>query len=210
MRILITAGPTREPIDLVRFIGNRSSGKMGLALAEAAVEAGHETTLLLGPVGAEPPPPPPEGCKTYRFESTAELKQLMEAHWRDHDVLIMAAAVADYRPIEVHEGKLPRHPDGSLTLTLHPTPDLVALMASSKRPGQRVIAFALEEKAHLEARAVEKMKRKGVDAIVANPLGTMESDGITPVWLTADGGREAPGRMSKGEFARWLIKKIAR
>jgi phosphopantothenoylcysteine decarboxylase/phosphopantothenate--cysteine ligase len=207
MRILITAGPTREPIDLVRFVGNRSSGKMGLALAEASVEAGHETTLLLGPVGAAPPPP--EGCRTYRFESTAELKQLLEAHWRDHDVLIMAAAVADYRPIEVHEGKLPRNPDGTLTLVLHPTPDLAALMASSKRAGQSVIAFALEEKENLEARAVQKMRKKAVDAIVANPLGTMESDGITPVWLTADGSREAPGRMSKAEFARWLMRKLA-
>jgi phosphopantothenoylcysteine decarboxylase / phosphopantothenate---cysteine ligase len=204
MRILITAGPTREPIDLVRFVGNRSSGKMGLALAEAAVEAGHETTVLLGPVGVAPP----EGCKTYRFESTAELKQLLEAHWRDHDVLIMAAAVADYRPIEVHEGKLPRNPVGTLTLVLHSTPDLSALMASSKRPGQRVIAFALEEKEHLEERAIQKMRRKGVDAIVANPLGTMESDGITPVWLTADARREAPGRMSKADFAKWLIRKL--
>jgi phosphopantothenoylcysteine decarboxylase/phosphopantothenate--cysteine ligase len=204
MRILITAGPTREPIDSVRFIGNRSSGRMGLALAQAAVEAGHEVTLLLGP-GPETSEAP-AGCRTYRFESSAELKQLLGAHWPDHDWLLMAAAVADYRPAVVAEGKLPR--EGSLTLHLEATPDLVALMASMKRPGQRVVAFALEEPGQLEARAAAKLRRKGVDAIVANPLETMDSPAITPLWLTAAGGREAPGRMTKGDFARWLLRRV--
>src|SRR5689334_870011 len=98
MKVLITAGPTREPIDAVRFIGNRSSGKMGLALARAAIAAGHRVVLLLGPgpdKSAAPPGAPPggAGCQTYRFESTAELKQLLEAQFGDCDVLLMAAAV---------------------------------------------------------------------------------------------------------------------
>ncbi len=209
MRVLITAGPTREPIDAVRFIGNRSSGRMGIALAEAAVQAGHEVTLLLG-LGATASVPRglPGKCAVYRFESSAELKQLLDSHWRDHDVLLMAAAVADYRPGCVAEGKLKREPNQRLTLTLEPTPDLVAIMAASKRPGQRVVAFALEEAAELKDRAAQKLRSKGVDAVVANPLGTMESDSITPLWLTADGKSESPGRMTKIDFARWLIRKL--
>jgi phosphopantothenoylcysteine decarboxylase/phosphopantothenate--cysteine ligase len=205
-RLLITAGPTREPIDAVRFISNRSSGKLGIALARAADEAGHDVTLLLGP-GPATPSLGSLGV-VYRFESSAELKQLLEAHWRDHDVLVMAAAVSDYRPLTVHEGKLPRAASGTLTIELQPTPDLSALMAASKRPGQRVIAFALEEPDKLESRALEKMKRKGVDAIVANPLETMDAETISPVWLTRDGQRDAGGRMSKEEFAKWLLNKV--
>ncbi len=206
MRLLITAGPTREPIDAVRFISNRSSGRVGISLTKSASEAGHEVMLLLGPGPATPALGPQ--VKVHRFETSAELKQLLEAHWRDHDVLVMAAAVADYRPLIVHEGKLPRTTAGTLTIELQPTPDIVALMAASKRAHQRVIAFALEEPANLEARAIEKMKRKGVDAIVANPLETMNAHSISPVWLACDGSRDAGGRMSKDEFARWLLEKI--
>ncbi|MCX5661946.1 MAG: phosphopantothenoylcysteine decarboxylase [Planctomycetota bacterium] len=204
--ILITAGPTREPIDAVRFISNRSSGRMGLELARAALDAGAEVTLLLGPGPAAEDVP--AGCKTYRFGSSVELKQVLDAHFAWCDVLIMAAAVSDYRPIHVAEGKLPRASDGTMTLELQPTPDLVALMAGRKRADQRVVAFALEEAGQLEARATQKLRRKGVDAIVANPLGTMEAGEITAVYLTADGGREAPPRMSKGEFARWLVERV--
>lgn len=202
-RILVTAGPTREPIDAVRFISNRSSGLMGLELALAGVEAGAQVTLLLAR-GVDPGEAV-RHCRVYRFESSVELKQLLDAHFPGCDLLLMAAAVADYRPIAVAEGKLPRRSDGTITLELQPTPDLVTLLAGRRRPGQRVIAFALEEAAQLETRATEKMRRKGVDAIVANPLGTMESGSITALYLTADGGREAPPRMTKSEFARWLM-----
>ncbi len=208
MRLLITAGPTREPIDAVRFISNRSSGAMGLAIAEAGVAAGHDTTLLLGPVClAVSQREQLAGCRVYRFDSSAELKQLLEAHWADQNTLIMAAAVADHRPACVTEGK-PPHRDGSFSLNLSSTPDLVSLMAASKRDGQRVVAFALEEAEHLEARAADKMRRKGVDAIVANPLETMHSESIRPVWMTATGQREALDRMDKPAFARWLIDRI--
>jgi phosphopantothenoylcysteine decarboxylase/phosphopantothenate--cysteine ligase len=214
MRILLTAGPTREPIDAVRFISNRSSGKLGLAVAAAAVDAGHDVTLLLGPGPAPAPAPGSEWnpaspcCCTYRFESSAELQQLLDAHFKDCDLLIMAAAVADYRPATVAEGKLPRHPDKPLVLELQPVPDLVALAAKGKRSDQRIVAFALEEAATLEARATEKMRRKGVDAILANPLGTMESDAITATLLWATGEKLTPGRMSKPAFAAWLIKQV--
>lgn len=206
MKLLITAGPTREPIDAVRFISNRSSGKMGVAIAAAAAKQGHRVTLLYGP-GVDITAVK-DICQCHPFGSSTELKQVLDAHWASHDCLVMAAAVADYRPIEVSEGKLPREKDKSLTLELRPTPDLVAMAVQSRKPGQKIVAFALEEIEHLETRAAAKMKRKGVDAIVANPLGTMESAGITGVWLTAVGGREAPGRMPKEDFATWLMERI--
>lgn len=218
MRLLITAGPTREPIDAVRFISNRSSGRMGIAIAQAAVAAGHEVTLLLGPVPMHASLH--DKMRVYRFGSAAELKQILEAHFGDCDVLVMAAAVADYRMERPAKGKIKRESDTSrgtdrgtgrdaeLTLRLQPTPDLVQAVASTKRPDQKVVAFALEEPAELEARAVAKMKRKGVDAVVANPLGTMDDEHITPLWLTADGGRAEPGRMTKPDFAAWLIDRL--
>lgn len=210
MKLLITAGPTREPIDAVRYISNRSSGRMGIALANAAAtnEAITYVTLLAGPGVAVNELANPS-VAVLRFETTADLQALLHEHCPTHDVLIMAAAVADYRPTQTHDGKLPRQSNGSLQLTLEPTPDLVAETVAMKRANQRVIAFALEEPAQLETRASEKLKRKGVDAIVANPLKTMDADTIEAIWLDAKGGRDEPGAMAKGAFAMWLIEKIA-
>lgn len=208
MKILITAGPTREPIDAVRFISNRSSGRMGLALADAAAQAGHDVTLLLGPVLA--PSTLGDRVEVIRFQTTAELQKLLEKHFPGCDQLIMAAAVADYRVAHFTEGKTQRKKQ--LKIELEGTPDLVAEIAKTKRDDQRVIAFALEEPHELEARAVAKMKRKGVDAIVANPLVTMEGDSISAVLLHADGRREEPdggAALSKIVFARWLIETLS-
>ncbi len=208
----MTAGPTREPIDAVRFISNRSSGAMGMAIADAAAEAGCDVTLLLGPVLA--PAALAERVTVHRFTTTADLQALLAEHFGGCDVLIMAAAVADYRMREVSPGKAKRA--GSLKLELEATPDLVAGVAATKRADQRVIAFALEEAEALESRALEKMRRKGVDAVVANPLSTMEDGRVAAVYLTADGGREEPwgaggaggGLMSKPDFARWLVRRV--
>ncbi len=217
MHLLITAGPTREPIDDVRFISNRSSGRMGLALAKAAAEAGHTVTLLLGPGPRRADEP--AHCTTLRFESAADLRGLLHEHFRGCDVLIMAAAVADYRPRRV-PGKIERVAGQSLTLTLEPVPDLVAEVAATKREteadfqqgGQKIIAFALEETSHLEQRAAAKMRRKGVDAIVANPLRSMEADTIRSVLLTASGQRLTPpgGELPKTAFAAWLLEQIGK
>jgi len=207
MRILITAGPTREPIDAVRFMSNRSSGKTGAAVAEAACESGHDVMLLLGP--GPGPREHPHDCRVERFTTSQDLHQLLQANFPDHDVLIMMAAVADYRPAEVLDGKISSDQHITLTLRLERTPDLLSQIISSKRPGQKVIAFALEPFEQMQARAAAKLHRKGADAIVANPLGTLESDTIEPVWLAANGERAALGRMSKIEFGRWLVKKIA-
>ena len=204
MRILISAGPTREPIDQVRYLSNRSSGAMGIALAKAAQAAGHEVTLLLGPVML----PPPAGVRVVPFSSCADLGTELEKHFPACDLLIMAAAVADYRLPAPLTGKTER--GAQLTLVLSPTPDLVKTCAKFKRADQQVVAFALEEPGNLFARAAEKMRRKGVDAIVANPLETMDAPGISGTLLWADGRQESPGAaLAKAEFAAWLVGKLA-
>ena len=203
-RVLVTAGPTREPIDAVRFVSNRSSGAMGMAIADAAAEAGCDVTLLLGPVLA--PTTLGERVTVERFSSTADLQALLAEHFPACELLIMAAAVADYRMRQVSAGKAAR--SGSLKLELEATPDLVAEVAQRKRDDQRIVAFALEEAEAMEGRAVEKMRRKGVDAIVANPLATMEDGRVDAVYLTAAGERERPGLMSKPDFARWLVRRV--
>lgn len=204
MRVLITAGPTREPIDEVRFISNRSSGRLGIALAEHAADAGHAVTLLLGPVMIASAAR--ERLAIHRFTTTAELEALLREHFRGCDALVMAAAVADFRPRRVTAGKTRRAEN--LRIELEPTPDLVGAIAPTKRADQRVIAFALEEPEQLERRARSKMQHKRVDAIIANPLATMDGELINPVWLARDGGRLAPGPMRKDVFAPWLIERI--
>lgn len=193
-RMLITAGPTHEPIDAVRYLANRSSGRLGVCLAEAARDAGWNVTLLLGPTALEPP----AGVRTVRFESTADLAALLAAQFPKCDVLIMAAAVADYRPRRAAAGKLPRA-GGKLVLELEPTPDLVAACAARKRPAQRIIGFALDEPAALAARARAKLHRKGLDAIVANPLETMGAEIVSAVVYTAAGKQFVPRRLSGRE-----------
>jgi phosphopantothenoylcysteine decarboxylase/phosphopantothenate--cysteine ligase len=205
--MLITAGPTHEPIDAVRYIANRSSGRLGICLAEAARDAGWEVTLLLGPV-SQPVPP---SVRVERFETSTELAALLDKRFPLCDVLVMAAAVADYRPRAPAARKLPRQP-GQLLLELEPTPDLVAACAARKRPGQRIVGFALEEPTALEVHAREKLVRKGLDAIVANPLETMGDRHIRATLYTADGRALSPpgtGRLEKGDFARWLIDWLA-
>jgi phosphopantothenoylcysteine decarboxylase/phosphopantothenate--cysteine ligase len=206
-RILITAGPTHEPIDAVRYLANRSSGRLGICLADAARDAGWEVTLLLGPT----PLAPPTGVATERFETTADLAALLERHLPNCDVLLMAAAVADYRPSASAARKLPRTGQ-KLVLELEPTPDLVAACAARKRPGQRIIGFALEEPVVLAARAREKLAQKNLDAIVANPLETMGADQIRATVYAEDGQAVAPPGdrpLPKTEFARWLIAWLA-
>ena len=205
MRYLITAGPTREPIDKVRYLSNRSSGQMGIAIANAAVEAGHHVTLLTGPgvSGA-----PSNECQRHLFETTADLQALLQSHWPNHDALVMAAAVSDYTIEKLSKEKIARLDDGTLTLNLTPTPDLVALTAKNRQPHQRVIAFALEHYENLIERATEKLERKAVDAIVANPLQTIDAPHINATWIQSNGQTDSPGDMLKQTFANWLIEKI--
>lgn len=219
--VLITAGPTHEPIDAVRYLANRSSGRLGLALADAARQRHCQTTLLMGPGGmphaghttartqpanADPGHGPDSGTTVRRFRASRDLEALLleEAAWCD--VLVMAAAVADYRPATVHTGKLPRFGD-TLSIELEPVPDLLELAIKKMKPGGIAIGFALEEDAGSHDRAIVKMARKGCHAIVLNPLATMDSPGIDATILFADGSPPlAPGPLSKEAFAHRLIE----
>lgn len=207
-RILITAGPTHEPIDAVRFLGNRSSGRMGIALAEASARAGAKTTLLLGPTHLTPASD--SGLTLERFRSTSELAERLQAHWPSHDILFMCAAVADYRPRASDEANKIRREAQDLTLELEPTPDLLADLAATSRPDQIRVGWALEPEASLISSAEAKLIRKGVDAIVANPLETIDSDVVRAQIVCADGRHLTPPgeEMNKNAFANWLLETV--
>ena len=210
-RVLVTAGPTWEPVDEVRYLGNRSSGRMGRELARASALSGHATTLLLGPGAAEPTGPGTSAIAIERFQSAADLDTLLRDCWPDHDILVMAAAVADHRP--VRRPGMPRklrRADGATTIDLEPVPDLLAGIAELPHPGTR-IGFALEPAEELEASARRKLAAKKLHGIVANPLETMESDRIDGRLLLADGTEQAPPMRpcSKADFATWLMDAIA-
>ncbi|UYV14080.1 MAG: hypothetical protein NCW75_07255 [Phycisphaera sp.] len=218
--VLIVAGPTHEPIDAVRYIANRSSGSLGVALADAARARDCRTTMLMGPGGiatekltntrtgpanADPEQAPDSPERVLRFRSSHDLQALLLREAAGCDLLIMAAAVADYRPASPHPGKLPRTGD-ALTITLEPVPDLLALATGRLRPGAIAVGFALEENAGDHERAKAKMARKGCRAIVLNPLATMDSGGIDATILFADGSPPViPGPLSKTEFASRLV-----
>ena len=202
MRVLITAGPTYEPIDPVRFIGNRSSGQMGAALASAAVEAGHEVTLVLGPVTAAIP----THARIRRIDifSSRDLLAAVLREFPDHDLLIMAAAVADFRPKQVRAEKVER--GGTMTIELEATDDIAAAAGAIKQRYQRTVGFSLVERGDL-ARSREKMARKRLDLIVYNPLDTMSSSTIESVILYPDGRSEELPTRRKREFADLLMQR---
>lgn len=180
---------------------------MGVALALASVERGWSTTLLLGPTSLSPPEH--SLLTTFRFRTTADLAALLRQHWPAHDVLFMAAAVADFTPAKSSIGEKLSRTGGPLTLTLDPTPDLLASIAPTTRPNQVRIGFALEAQNELEDSARAKLKSKQLDAIVANPLETMDSSEVTGSLMLADGRTiAAPQGMPKTEFARWLVQTI--
>jgi len=200
MRFLITAGPTREPIDPVRYIGNRSSGKMGAALAAAALKAGHETTVILGPVSLAFP----KSARMVDVETSAEMLDAVLREFPRHDLLVMAAAVADYRPVAASAEKLLRQ--GPRVLELESTVDVVAAAGAIKRPDQRTIGFSLESSPNLD-RVRGKMRQKKLDLIVYNPIATIASDSIQPSLLYPDGRVEAIPYASKADFADMLIQR---
>jgi phosphopantothenoylcysteine decarboxylase / phosphopantothenate---cysteine ligase len=204
-KLLITAGPTHEPIDAVRFLGNRSSGRVGVALADEAARRGWAVTLLLGPA---PRQPSDSRVRVCRFRTAADLEKLLAEETPAADVLIMAAAVADYRPKvdpQFFGGKF-RRKNEVLTLQLEPTPDLLAGVASRRRPDQFMVGFALEPREELLASARSKLERKKVDMVVGNPLETMDGETIEAMVLGKDGTEvHTPGAIDKVRFASWLM-----
>jgi phosphopantothenoylcysteine decarboxylase / phosphopantothenate---cysteine ligase len=197
MRLLVTAGPTREPIDPIRFVSNRSSGKMGYALAQTARDRGAQVTLLTGPTEL----PYPRGIRVLSFETAADLHGLLVREFPECDGLAMAAAVADFIPQESEE-RLHRE-EGDRTLRLAAGQDILASLAPLRRD-QTVVAFAAETE-ELEKRALVKMEKKGADLIVVNDVGRRDigfdaADNEVLI-LARAGGRELVSRRSKREVA---------
>ena len=205
LRVLVTAGPTREPIDPVRFITNRSSGKMGYAIAETAVRMGAEVTLVSGPVSI----PVPDGCKLLPVETTEDLYQTMMRECVSQDIIIQSAAPADYRPAETAEQKIKKEKGRPLTLTLEETMDTAAAVGRQKRAGQILVGFAAETENLLDNAAV-KLRRKNLDMIVANDV-TKQGAGFDVdtniVTLVTEKGLEPYPMMTKKEVAGIILKK---
>ncbi len=163
LHVLISAGGTREPIDAVRVIANRSSGKQGYAIAERAARRGARVTIV-----STVDRPVPDGVVVDPVETAAQMQAALERHAETADVIVMAAAVADFRPIDVASGKIKKH-EGIPEIRLEPTPDILAGLGAGKRPGQTLVGFAAETD-DLEANARGKLERKRLDLIVANDV----------------------------------------
>lgn len=205
--LLITAGPTHEPIDRVRFIGNRSSGRLGIALADRAARLGWSVELLLGPTCLTPSD---SQIRLHRFQTASDLESLLRECVPRCDILIMAAAVADYRPRAGvgSSGKIKRG-DQPLVIELEPTNDLLAGVAGCRRPDQTVVGFALEPRERLIESATSKLARKRLDFIVANPLETMDAPTIEATLFGPRGVVRTWPSVSKEDFAADLLQTIA-
>ena len=203
--LVITAGPTREAIDPVRYISNHSSGKMGYALAAAAAEAGAEVTLISGPVNLDPP----DRCKLISVISAADMHGATMAACADADILIAAAAVADYRPVTVAAQKIKKNAD-AVNLELEKNVDIVSA-AASQYSGLYVVGFAAETQ-DVESYARGKLEGKHLDAIVANDVSRSDvgfnSDNNEAWWITATASKAFSIR-SKAQLARDIVDTIA-
>jgi phosphopantothenoylcysteine decarboxylase / phosphopantothenate---cysteine ligase len=207
LRVLVTAGGTREPIDSVRYVGNRSSGRMGFALAEAAAERGATVTVIAANVAL----PRRAGIEYLDVSTAAELADAARERFPGADVLLMAAAVADYRPGEPHAGKLKKADATELNLQLVRTTDVLSALAETRRPDQVLIGFAAEHGEGALAHARAKLERKGLDAVVLNDVSDpsigFDSADNEVVIVTARGDREVP-RAAKSEVAGAILDMV--
>jgi phosphopantothenoylcysteine decarboxylase/phosphopantothenate--cysteine ligase len=205
LRVLVTAGGTREPIDPVRFVGNRSSGKLGHALAAEAAARGAKVTLV---TTVELPVPP--HSDVIRVETAAEMEEAVHAAGASADVVVMAAAVADFRPAQVAGRKLKKQA-GVPEITLEPTPDILAGLAARKRPGQTIVGFAAETD-EVRKNAAAKLAAKGIDLIVANdvsaPGAGFEHDTNQVVIMDADGTEREVPLADKRAIARAVFDAV--
>jgi phosphopantothenoylcysteine decarboxylase/phosphopantothenate--cysteine ligase len=211
-RILVTAGGTREPLDPVRFIGNRSSGRQGVAIAAAAAARGAEVTLI----GANLEAAVPASVQLQTVSSTRELESAVTAEAGAADIVIMAAAVADYRPETVAEGKIKKETTGDrLTIHLVKNPDILAGLSASRRPGQTVVGFGAETETDPERLVQlgrEKIARKGCDYLVLNTVGWSQgfaTEGNTIVVLDAAGVIVSEATGSKASVADRILDLLA-
>ena len=205
LRVMVTAGPSREALDPVRYISNRSSGKMGCAIAQAAQKRGAEVTLLSGPVAIEAP----QGVKLVPFTTTQELLDRASELAQEQDLLIQAAAPADYRAKEIAPQKIKKQGGEPMTFTLVENPDVAATLGKAKRSGQVFVGFAAETNDVL-AHARDKLARKNLDMIVANdvtrPGAGFDVDTNIVTLITKD-GQEALPMMSKAEVAQRILDR---
>lgn len=203
MKILISAGPTREKIDPVRFISNYSSGKMGYSIAQAALEAGHSVTLISGPVTLTAP----AEATLIKVTSAAEMAQAVHESAPRADVIIMTAAVADYRPANPFESKMKKLP-GKLVLELERTEDILGTLGKNKSSSQRLIGFAAETD-DLEKNALGKLERKNLDWIAANLVADGFGTQTNKITLySRDGRKVAIPAGEKLEVAREMLKVV--
>jgi phosphopantothenoylcysteine decarboxylase/phosphopantothenate--cysteine ligase len=204
LRVLVTAGGTREPLDAVRFIGNRSSGRMGLALAAEAARRGADVTLVTANVAL----PPSLGVAVVAVETAEQLRRATLERFPACDVLLMAAAVADYRPAQPQDHKISKEEHEALDVALVRTSDVLAEAASLRRPGQSLVGFAAEHGPEAAGRARGKLERKGLDAIVVNDIARgdigfdAEDNEVTIV--SSDAATHVP-RASKAEVAAAVL-----
>lgn len=209
MRILITAGGTREYIDPVRFISNASSGRMGYALTRAAIKAGHTVTLITAPTSLRIP----NGAKVIRVETAAQMFEAVKKHFPRCDCLIMAAAVSDYTPARLAKTKIKKTGKPTI-LKLKPTPDILKWAGKHKNDGRGtkderriIVGFALEDRA-LRTRAEKKLKGKNLDVIVANSPAVIGADTSSVQIKTLDSPWIKIERATKTTIAKRIIKLI--
>jgi phosphopantothenoylcysteine decarboxylase/phosphopantothenate--cysteine ligase len=206
-KALVNAGPTYEALDPVRFIGNRSSGKMGIAIAQALRTLGAEVTLVLGPVHENIP----DGMKIVRVESAKEMFDACTSAFESSDIAVLAAAVADYRPINVSDNKIKKK-DSPLVLHLEETEDIAASLGKMKRANQKLICFALETE-NEEVHALNKLERKNADLLILNSLRTegvffgSENNAVT--LFHSNGSKKEISLKSKTEIAQIISNEIA-
>ena len=207
-RIVVTAGPTLEPIDPVRFVSNRSSGKMGYAIAAAAADAGAEVFLVSGPTALRAP----AGTQLVPIETAEQMRDAVLALLPNADAVVMAAAVADYRPIETMERKIKKRDAGKeLSLRMTENPDILKAIVGARRPGAVVVGFKAET-GDATAEAGRMLREKKLDLVVANdvsePGSVFGSDTDRVTFVSADGVEALP-LLAKTEVARRLIAKLA-
>ena len=206
LRVVVSAGGTREPIDPVRYIGNRSSGKQGYAVAEEAAARGAKVTLVTTTSAQAS-----AGIDIVRVETAREMESAMVSQAQEADVIVMAAAVADFRPVTEAPNKI-KKAGGVPEIVLEPTADILAHLAAQRRPGQTIVGFAAET-SDLRANAAEKLARKGIDLIVANDVSApgvgFEHDTNAVMILGADGSAQEIALTDKRAIARSILNAVS-
>jgi phosphopantothenoylcysteine decarboxylase/phosphopantothenate--cysteine ligase len=204
LRVLVTAGGTREPIDSVRYVGNRSSGRMGFAVAEEAAARGADVTVVAANVSL----PRTDGVRYEDVETAAQLEDAARRLFPHADVLVMAAAVADFRPPQAEDDKLSKAGRDSLELRLEPTTDVLAALSAERRPDQLLVGFAAEHGEGGVDRARQKLERKGLDVVVVNDISRSDigfDAGDNEVTIVTATGQRELAKAPKPEIARAIV-----